>query len=685
VAEIAGETAVATSRVVAGAFQVFSNPAPAPAPQEYAMQKSLLLSTAALAAFVTAARADTITTPETVVVSATRTDQPLAVTGADVSVITAQDIQTQQTVALTDILKETPGLVVVRNGGLGQPASISLRGAEAGQTVVLIDGVRVNDPSVTDDSAATALGDLLVNSISRVEVLRGPQSTLYGSDAIGGIINIITNRGGDAPFALNATAEGGSFGTFHANAAVHGTEGFLEYGGGINVLTDSGPSTADSRNGNHENDGYTNYGATMNLRAHLADDISVDLRGYYTHGHDDFDDGFGGPPNFLVADSAANNTNELKTGYLGVNVDLFGGRFHNRVAVIATEGDRTFFDSSSDVTHLNYQFFSSTARFEYQGVFDIDANNQLTFGAETEESTFRNNNFGVFATFSPPVELGHDRLTGYYLQGQTTLFDKLTLTAGVRLDDDDQFGTHTSYKVNGAYQLTELNMTLRANAGSAFKAPSLFQEFGPNSNPIDTLKPETATGWEAGFDNQFLDNRVRTSLTYFDRHTDNQIGFQYCFTPADAPGCPQRLAAFGYYINIDKTRGQGVEAEVAADVTDTLNLKLDWTNMTSRNEFTHTDLARRPDNLGSAVVTWKAFDAVTLGASATYFGPHFDDASNFNRMTSHTEVNLFGSYDLTGQWQLYGRVDNVFNDRTEEVLGYGVTGTAAFAGIRATL
>jgi vitamin B12 transporter len=648
------------------------------------MKSSLLLTTAAIALTAAAAFAEP-NSVETVVVSATRTEQPLAVTGASVTVFDSNDLKTQQTVALTDILQETPSLVVVRNGGLGQPASISLRGGEAGQTVVLIDGVRVNDPSTTDDSAAAALGDLLANSIDRVEVLRGPQSTLYGSDAIGGIVNVITRRGGSAPLALNASAEGGSFGTFHANAAANGTVDSLDYGAGVNFLTTTGTSTADSRFGNHENDGYTNFGATVNLREHLSDDVSVDLRAYYTHGHDDFDDGFGGPPLFAVADSAANNTNEIKTGYLALNADLHG--IQNRIAVIATEGARSFFDSSSDITHLNYQYFSSTLRFEYQGVVDLDDDKQITFGAETQESTFRNDNFGIFAFFSPPHVLGHDRLTGYYAQAQATLFDDLTLTGGIRLDDDEQFGTHVSYKANAAYQLPVWTTTLRASIGSAFKAPSLFQEFGPNSlpAPLGTLKPETATGWEAGFDTRPFDGFARLSVTYFDRRTTNLIGFISCFTPADAPGCPSRVAVFGYYDNIGKARGQGVETELTAAPTDDTTVTLGYTSMTARDTIAHLDLPRRPRDLASAVVTWRPLDGASLGLSATYQGKRFNDAGNFTPLSSTTRVNLFGSYDLSSRWQLFGRIDNVFNDRTEDVTGYGVPGLGAFGGLRVTL
>ena len=645
------------------------------------MQRSILPIAALMFLSHAPAWADTV---ETIVVSATRTEQPLEKTGASLTLITANDLQTQQTVLLTDILKQVPSLVVSRNGGIGQPASISLRGGEAGQTIVLVDGVRLNDPSTTDNSAAAQLGDLLVNNIERVEVLRGPQSTLFGSDAIGGIINIITKRGAEGPFVLNASLEGGSFGTLHTNAAANGTDGIVEYGAGLNYFTTNGISAADSRRGNKEADGYTNYGATTNVRVHATDTLSVDLRGYFTHGHDGFDDGFGNPPDFLPTDSRANSANDLKAGYAGINVDFFGGQFRNRLALIATTVERQFFDSAFDTTHLNFQFFSSTARIEYQGIVDFDADHQATFGVETQESTFRATNFGVFALFSPPLETGHDRLTGYYAHVQSTVFQQLTLAAGIRLDDDDQFGTHISYKANAAWQVPNLYATVRANIGTAFKAPSLFQEFGPNSNPIMRLEPETATGWEVGIDKSFLNDGLQASFTYFDRNTTNQLDFQNCFSASDAPGCPFRLAVFGYYVNLDKTRANGVEAIVRAKLGDTLTASLNWTNMSATNELTRKDLARRPHNLASAVVTWLPLPGATLGASLTYQGKRFDDAANVTPLSSNTTVNLFGSYDLTANWQLFGRIDNLFNDRTEQVAGFGVPGVGAFGGVRAS-
>jgi len=642
------------------------------------MRKILLATTAVIALTAQASADESTIDPETVVVTATRTPQPIEKTGSSISVITADDLRIQQTNVLTDILAETPGLMVNRNGGAGQPTSISLRGAETGQSVVLIDGTRINDPSATDEGAI--LSDVLVNNIDRIEILRGPQSTLYGSDAIGGVVNILTKRGGDAPFGGVASAEGGSFDTWHLNAAANGMTDNVEYGAALNWFDTGGISAADSRNGNSEPDGYRNFGATFNTRTHLNQDWSIDLRGYYTHGHDGFDDNFP-PPLFRIADSAANNTNELFAGYAGVNATF--GMLQNRVAFIATRGTRDYFDSASDTIHLNYDYEGSATRLEYQGTVDFDPDNQLTFGGETEERSFRNDNFGVNALFSPAVQLGNDRISSGYAQMQTTLFDQLTLTGGFRYDNDEEFGGHTSLKLAGAWNIPGWNTTLRANYGDGFKAPSLYESYSQYSNPLHALKPETAKGWEVGVDHSLLDGRLLGSLTYFERHTHNQIDFQNCFSITDAPGCKYRLNQFGYYENLDRTNASGVEAEISAKLADTLTVSADYTNLSAKNVLAGTELARRPHNSGSGTITWLPMPKLTLGTSVVFVGDRFDDTGNFTPLQSNTTVNIFGSYAITDKLELFARAENLFNEKSEPVAGYGRAGLGAYGGIRA--
>jgi vitamin B12 transporter len=627
---------------------------------------------------------------QTVVVTATRTSQPLERTGESVSVITGDELQNQQIVALSDALAETPGLTVNRAGEIGQPTSISIRGAETGQTLVLVDGIRINDPSATDEGAV--LGDVLVNNIDRVEILRGPQSTLYGSDAIGGVVNIITRRGGDSPFALTASAGGGTFDTYHMNAAVNGSSDMVDYGTALNFYHTNGISVADSRNGNPETDGYTNVGASENARLHLASNLSVDLRGYYTNGRDDFDDNSGFVPPYLVADSAAYNRNRMLAGYGGINLDLFGGTFHNRLAFIDTEGTRDYYDSAFDIIHKNSDDVGDALRFEYQGTVDVAADNQLIFGAETQRSSFHSDSFFSYAPTDR--EKGHSRITGYYAQYQSTLFNQLTLTGGIRYDDDQQFGGHTSIKGAAAWQVLD-GTTLRANYGDGFKAPSLFEQFSQYSNPFGPLAPETARGWEAGIDQSLLDSRVRASFTYFDRDTRNLIDFQSCYVAVPPAGCAARAAAGGYYFNIGRSKADGEELELTAQFADALSGGVSLTDMSTRDTtpgdpLEGLELTRRPHIQESANLTWSPTGALSIGASVLHEGARVDqyDSSALPPTAfldkPYTVANLFAQYRVTQNWSVFGRVENLFDTHYEPELGYGADGRGFFGGVRVT-
>ncbi|MBV8978473.1 MAG: TonB-dependent receptor [Alphaproteobacteria bacterium] len=606
--------------------------------------------------------------PETVVVTATRSPQPVEVTGTSISVITAQDIETQQIEVLSDALAETPGLEVSRNGGTGQTTSVSIRGAETGQTLVLIDGVRLNDPSAVDDQAI--LGDVLVNNIARVEVLRGPQSTLYGSDAIGGVVDIFTRRGGETPFALTASAEGGSFGTWHANAAANGSAGALDYGAAVNAYGTDGISAADARNGNSETDPYRNFGATMNARWQASNSVSLDLRAYYTDSHADFD-GFP-PPDFSFRDDAEFGTASLVAGYAGVNVNLAGGRFQNRLAVIASQSNRKDFGEFDFLTGAftpaeNFFARGDAARLEYQGIFDWNARNQFVFGAETQRVSISTQSL----EFDPGPTHGSKRIDGTYAQWQSAPLDGLTLTGGVRLDHDTEFGTHTSLKLAAAWQADDAT-TLRANFGTGFKAPTLYELFSQYRNPFHPLLPETAQAFEAGLDRTMLGGRLRASLTGFARHTGNLIDFVETNTPP-----------FGYYENIGRTRSIGVEAEISARLGDALSVSADYTAMTSKNLATGLDLARRADSLASGTLTWRPHAKLTLGGSVVFTGARFDDAADLVPLKADTTVNLFGSYALTPKLEVFARVENLFDDLNEPVFGYGRMGRAVYGGLRA--
>jgi len=637
------------------------------------MKKSVFLLCAISAAILAPCISYGSELPETVVVTATRTPQPLAVTGTSISVISAQDLERKQIDIVSDALAQTPGLAVVRNGGPGQNTNILLRGAEGGQTLVLIDGVRINDPSSTTGYAI--LGDVLANGIERIEVLRGPQSTLYGSDAIGGVVNILTNSGG--PFALHAQAEGGSFDTYRFNVAATGTSGMVEYGAAANYFGSNAISAADSKNGNSEADGYHNFGLTGNVRLHIDENVSFDARLYYTRARDSFD-GYP-PPNYTFQDTHEYGKDVLLAGYAGANVTLLDGKFSNRFAILRSDSDRKNFDAATTPTE-NFFAKGIATRFEYQGVFEANDANEISVGAESETRTL--STLSAF-DFPPVPTKGSDRIDGYYLQWQTRLLKALTLTGGVRYDDDRVFGGHTSMKVAGAWQLFAAT-TLRANYGDGFKGPSLYELFSQYSNPLKTLQPEIARGWEAGVDQSLLAGRIRASLTYFERRTRNQIDFFSCFG-ATSPACTLRAAQGGYYFNVGRSRATGVEAEVSTRLSDTLTATANYTNLSDVDLATGLSLARRPQNAANAFVTWSPEPDLMLGIGAAYIGKRFDDASHFAALGQATKINLFAAYKLTERIELFGRIENLFDDRAEPAAGYGAPGRAVTAGVRTSL
>jgi|tagenome__1003787_1003787.scaffolds.fasta_scaffold20967877_2 vitamin B12 transporter len=638
----------------------------------------ILLSLALLGTLTSVARADDA--GESVVVTATRTPQPAEKTGESISIITARDLKTQQIVSLTDVLQQIPGLIAVRNGGLGQNATVSIRAAEAGQTLVLVDGARINDLSTVDNEAL--LGDLLVNNIERVEILRGPQSTLYGSDAIGGVMDVITRRGGGIPFALQANAEGGSFDTYHFNLAANGSSGDVEYGAAANFLHTNGISAADKRNGNPETDGYTNAGGTENLRVHLTDTISVDLRSYYTNAQDHFDDNFVfvPPATFRVADSPAYGRNALFAGYGGLNADLFEGMFANRFAFIGSDSHRAFYDSGFDTVHKNSSDNGDAWRFEYQGILQLVPEDQMTFGAEYQRIEFTGTTFSSFAP--QQIDDGSSHVGSAYAQNMLTLFDQLTLTAGLRHDDDREFGGRNSIKLAAAWSLKDRGTVLHANYGDGFKAPTLFEQFSQFSNPLHALLPEVAHGWEAGVQQGLFDGGLLVQATYFQRRNNDQIDFfaPNCFTEPPPDVCKTR--PFGYYDNIARTRADGVELEATAHVADTLSLNASFTDMTATDLITGLDLARRPHVTASGTVTWTPASAWSTGAAVIYVGRRFDAAGESNPLSTYTVTNLFGSCKVTDTFEVYARMENVFDAQYEPVFGYGAAGRAVYGGIR---
>ena len=651
------------------------------------MKSNLFLSTA-LGLFAVAAPATAMAEAETVipavdeiVVVANRAPERADRVGQQVTVVTAETLQALQTPVLTDILSHTPGVSFSRNGGVGAPTSIYIRGAEPGQTVVLIDGVKLNDPSSTDTNFN--FGNLLVGDVDRVEILRGPQSVLWGSQAIGGVVNLITARP-QARFESDLVAEGGSNNWGYGRVGVGGKSERVSWRAAAAYLTTTGVSAFDKAKGGTESDGYRNVGASAKAQVKVTDQLSLDLRTVYSRGRNAFD-GFP-PPDFAFSDTREYGVTEDLVGYAAANLALLDGRFTNRVATAYTRTDRQLFNPDQAVTDVTFRATGHNQRFEYQGVFAISPTWKTTFGAETERSSMRSASPSDFDP-NPAAIRRSASITGLYAQLVGDLLPGLTVSGGVRRDHHDDFGNHTAGQASAAWRVNDGRTVLRASWGQAFKAPSLYQLGSEFGNP--NLAPESSHSWDAGVEHRLFDGRVVLSAAYFDRHTRNQIDFVSCFSPGDDPRCVSvgGVPRFGFYDNTARTKAHGVELSAQADLTEALTVTANYTWTDARNETLgpnrENQLVRRPPREANAEATYRWPSKLSTAVAVHYAGARYDDIANLNPLKGYVLWDLRASYPLSETIEVYARVENLFDESYETIRDYGELGRAAYGGVKA--
>jgi vitamin B12 transporter len=638
-----------------------------------------LLLTAGAASAQTAPQADDSTLLGDVIVTANRSAQTADRVGQSVTVLTTKQIEASQTVEVVDLLVRTPGVSLSRNGGIGASTSLRIRGAEADQTVFVIDGVKLNDPSATGSGYNP--GNLLTGDIARVEVLRGAQSTLWGSQAIGGVVNLTTAEP-TRPFQASLDAEAGSRGTSYLRGGIGGAGERLNWRVAASHYQTDGFSTFARGT---EDDGYENTGLSGRLNIKLTDAVSLDLRSVYSSGRTDID-GFPAPA-FAFGDTLEYATTKDLVAYAGLNFALFDDRLKNRVGYAYTRTDRQNFNPAQTVTNLTFDARGENKRYEYQGVFDIARGWVATFGAEHEDSEFRTASPSDFTPNPTPVanSVGID---GAYLQVQGEVIDGLTLTGGVRRDEHDTFGGKTLGQAAAAWSLNDGSTVLRASFGQGFKAPSLYQLYSEYGNTA--LSPEEADGWDVGVEQHLFDKRLMVSATYFNRDTTNQIDFVSCsstVTQAAAPLCfRNNVRRSGYYNNTAKTQANGVELAAAAWVGG-LEVQANYTLADATNETPGANLgkhlARRPEETANVSATYVWPFRLSTTVAVQYAGESFDNASNSTRLEPYTLVDLRASYPVNDTVEIYGRIENAGDETYETTRNYGVAGRGTFVGVRA--
>jgi vitamin B12 transporter len=604
---------------------------------------------------------------ESVVVSATRLATPASEVASSITVITAADIDARQERSLPDALETVPGLFVEQSGGLGGQTSIFMRGANSNQTKVLLDGIDIADPSTPNDAAD--IGKLLTGDIARVEVLRGPQSGLYGSDAIGGVINIIT-KSGEGPLKLTGEAEGGSFDTFNQRASASGSVDGFHYTVTVDhVHAGATPVTPPSLllPGEQRNDDfYDGVQASTKLGYDVTDNFDIGFVGHYGASlgkvtNDTFD------PVTFVGFPSPNQTRVATLQYdsrATARLVLWDGRLDQTVGFGFTDA------ITSDADPDNGYGLSKGQRtkFDYQGNVGLIQGETLVLGAETARDSSRP---GYSFGFPSGPATGITTNAGY-AELDSDLGNGIHDDAAIRYDDNSRFGNKVTYHIAPAWLIDATGTKLKASFGTGFKAPALQELFGGfGANPL--LKPETSTGYDAGFE-QSLWGNVSGGATWFHNDIKNLI--------VNGPA-PDFI-----YGNIGRARTQGVESFIAWKPLDTLSLRADYTYTDAIDASTKLELARRPRNRLSLTGDWQALPDLTLDATVLVTGPQADigrESGISEKIGGYTVLNLAASYRLTDAWSLFGRIENATDTDYQSPDGFLRPGIGAYGGIKVNL
>jgi len=624
------------------------------------MLKSVLYSTAAIAVMASAAHAQ-----EDVVVSATRVPTPISQVASSVTVLTAADIEARQERSLPDVLRTVPGLDIVQTGGPGGQTSIFMRGTNSNHVKILMDGIDLGDPSTP--TGAADISKLLAGDFAQVEVLRGPQGALYGSDAIGGVINIVTKTG-EGPMKITASAEGGSFDTFNQSASVSGSDSGLHYAATIqHFRAGATPVTpldllppGQARN----DDFYDNVSATAKLGYDVTDGFDLGLVSRYVGSlgkitGDAFDpvtfDSFPSPTRTRIRTEQyqTRGTAHLVWGRLDQTLGLAYGS-----TITATQ----------DPNNGDSRAIGDRVKLDWQGNIAVMDGQTLVLGAETYRDALHPGlSFGFPSTLSQGITTNAG-----YAEVQSDFGHGLYNSVSLRYDDNSRFGDRTTWRVAPAWLIEETGTRLHASAGSGFKAPSLQQLYGIFGGNT-ALKPETSFGYDAGLDQSW--GPFTAGVTWFQNNIRNLI------TSGPAPTFQN--------INIGRARTDGVESYVTWKALDTLSVTANYTYTDAIDAGTKLALLRRPRHKASLTGDWQATDDLTLDATLLYVGPQIDGNRDFSiprlKMPDYVTLDIAASYRLSQKWSVFGRIENASDTSYQSPDGFLRPGIGAYGGLKVNL
>jgi vitamin B12 transporter len=600
---------------------------------------------------------------EEVVVTATRVETPWAQLTKAVTVITKEEIEERQLITVEQALREVPSLNVVRQGSIGSQTSVFLRGANSDQTLVLIDGVRV----ATSTTGGFNFADLTTDNIERIEVVRGPQSTLYGSDAIGGVINIITKRGEGKP-TLGVLIEGGRHTTFREKMSSSGAFDFGDYS-----LTVSRLDT----NGFLPHDNYGNTTISGNFGIELGADAHLRFFSRYIDANKEL------PP--VLGRGFDPNQSFDSTFY------QLGGALEQQIlpwldyslGMAVTRTDQKFSDPADDLSPTSFTFSETDAQvLDFNGQVNVRPLPEVTItvGGEWSRQSADFTSDAAFSGFPFSSEFDEHTTDGaFFGQGELVLFeDRLILVGGGRVDDHSDFGTAVTGQFSGAFLIHETGTKFKGSWGTGFHTSDLADLFFPGFENPD-LQPEEVESFEVGIEQVLWEDRIWLEAVYFDNDFTNLFQFN---------------AATSQVENIAKASTKGVEISASVLPLPGLRLSANYSLLGTEDKETGQDLLRRPQDTVFGQVTYTFLERATASVSVLYVGEREDqDFSTFpfQRVTldSYTKVDLALSVLLLedqgvlNKLQAKVKIDNLFNEDYEEAFGFPAPGLVYLFGLEA--
>jgi len=588
-----------------------------------------------------------------------------------ITVIDSEQLRNRAALSVSDLLRDVPGLAVSRSGVQGSQTQIRARGAEANHLLVLIDGVEANDPSQSDE---LNWGVLAADDIERIEVIRGPQSSMRGSDAMAGVVNIIT-RSASAPFSAAAFTEVGSFSTKRSGFNLGAKKDNFDIRLGVSDTQTEGENI--SRTGD-EKDGYENTSINLKAGLQLSDELRISVAARHSDGMNEFDadndfDGF-------IEDQDAvsefrNSTMRLQGDYSSAD-----GRWQHKLMVAQSNNDNEAFADGT----LGNVTASTKDQIQYIGsLFWNNGAQRLSFLAEREEEDYKQRgplNWGL----DPNQDRERDT-DSFALELRTDISDDLSFAASGRYDDNSEFDSANSFRVEAIYQLND-GLRLRSAYGTAVKNPTFTERFGFYTNFIGNpnLEPEESSSWELGMDKQM--GELSLSATLFDTELESEIdGFVYdpatfAYTSGNKEGKSQR---------------QGVEFTASVNMSDNLVINAAYTytdSVEADGAGGYKDEIRRARHTGSLNLVWQAMDNLQINTNAQYSGsqtdtyfPPWPTPSQTVTMDDYRLININANYSASDKLDIYLRLDNLLDDDYEEVFGYQTLGFGASLGLRFSL